>query len=355
MRISHNNVICSLSVLGCLLASMGTFQHSSHQAFAAPIRHPLSTTISNDRLTAPDLTHFPYTVTGAVPPSLYHPGQVLDSCIQPNSYAISFDDGPGQLTDELLDYLDEQNIKVTFFMNGDNWNCIYRYESQRLLKRAFNAQHQIAAHPWSHRDFQTLTDGEIREEMHKIEDAFREILGVVPRYMRPPYGEHSKRVRKIMEEMGYLMILWDVDQLDEHVDDDDIYSDDNYEYENERHEHGEEEEEDEGIHINSSHGQTTMASTPSSTHRHRVQSSFSSKWAEAVRGVPHMALDRDTMMMGGIYQEATSTWAVEYVQNLGYNIMPVGACMGETDPRLWYKEIVKPAEEGSIPETCYIP
>jgi hypothetical protein len=56
---------------------------------------------------------------------LYQPGQILDSCKQPNSYAISFDDGPGQLTEELLDFLDEQQLKVTFFMNGDNWKCIY--------------------------------------------------------------------------------------------------------------------------------------------------------------------------------------------------------------------------------------
>ncbi|KAI7831465.1 hypothetical protein BC939DRAFT_380678, partial [Gamsiella multidivaricata] len=137
------------------------------------------------------------------------PGQILERCIRPNSYAISFDDGPGQLTEELLDYLDEQKLKVTFFMNGDNWNCIYH--SQRLLKRAYEAQHQIAAHPWSHRDFNSLSDRDIRQEMRRIEDAFRQILGVVPRYMRPPYGEHGRRIQRVLEDMGYLIILWDVD------------------------------------------------------------------------------------------------------------------------------------------------
>lgn len=61
-----------------------------------------------------------------MPPPLYQPGEILDRCTQPRSYAISFDDGPGQLTDELLDYLEEHNLQVTFFMNGDNWDCIYR-------------------------------------------------------------------------------------------------------------------------------------------------------------------------------------------------------------------------------------
>ncbi|ORY99746.1 hypothetical protein BCR41DRAFT_284764, partial [Lobosporangium transversale] len=137
------------------------------------------------------------------------PGQVLERCITPNAYAISFDDGPGQLTDELLDFLDDQNIKVTFFMNGDSWNCIY--QSQRLLRRAYASQHQIASHPWSHQDLESLSDNDIRKEMHRIEDAFRQILGVVPRYMRPPYGDHGQRVRRVLEEMGYIIVLWDVD------------------------------------------------------------------------------------------------------------------------------------------------
>ncbi|KAI1316489.1 Carbohydrate esterase 4 protein [Mortierella claussenii] len=341
-----------------------------------------------------DLSHFPYEIKGPLRPSLYRPGQVLDSCRQRNSYAISFDDGPGQLTDELLDYLDEQRVKVTFFMNGNNWDCIYRPESQRLLRRAFKAQHQIAAHPWSHRDFEMLSDDEIRQEMIKIEDAFRQILGVVPRYMRPPYGEHSRRVRKIMEEMGYLMILWDVDQL-EVSDGRDMLSssssslsslseeeeeeekegvdcemsmtmDDNDEYEKElREEEEEERERDPEVEDKFSQGRQDgqMVMSPSSTAatrrpthtHHRIQdsSSFSSKWAEAVRGVPYMALDRDTMVMGGIYQEATSVWAVEYVQSLGFDVMTIGACLGETDPRLWYKEIGAPADEASLPQSCY--
>ncbi|KAG0212647.1 Carbohydrate esterase 4 protein [Mortierella sp. NVP41] len=298
---------------------------------------------------------FPYPVSGPTPPALNHPGQVLDSCTRPNSYAISFDDGPGQLTDELLDYLDEQRLKVTFFMNGDNWNCIYRPESQRLLKRAFAAQHQIASHPWSHRDLETLSEREIRQEMYKIEDAFRDILGVVPKYMRPPYGEHSERVRKIMESMGYVMILWDVDQINN--------SNSNGHSNVAAAKTSSDDSEEEGsliqtgdrvyAHQKPMGSSSSSSSQSASSHRHHPKTEFSSKWAEAVRGAPSTALDRDAMMMGGIYQEATSVWAVEYVQSLGMDIMPVGACMGETDPRLWYNEISEPADIDTLPSSCY--
>ncbi|KAG0212079.1 Carbohydrate esterase 4 protein [Mortierella sp. GBA30] len=321
MRLTHSTVFGPLSALGCILISLTILQLPSYKACAAPIPPQLSRPAPYSY----NNTFFPYTVTGPAPPSLYRAGQILDSCTKPNSYAISFDDGPGQLTDELLDYLDIEDLKVTFFLNGDNWNCIYLPESQRLLKRAYNAQHQIAAHPWAHRDLEALSDIEIRREMHKIEDAFRSILGVVPRYMRPPYGEHSERVRKIMEEMGYIMILWDVD----HLEDYEVGGDTSFEGQ-----------------------QRPMGSSVHSHHSH-TETEFTSKWAEAVRGVPYKALDRDTMVMGGIYQEATSVWAVEYVQSLGHDVMPVAACMGEDDARLWYKEVGRPPNEDSVPQTCH--
>ncbi|KAF9945896.1 Carbohydrate esterase 4 protein [Mortierella alpina] len=271
---------------------------------------------------------------GPAPPPLNKAGEVLQRCTAPNSYAISFDDGPGQLTDELLDLLEEQNLQVTFFLNGDNWSCIYRPESQRLLRRAYEEKHQIAAHPWSHRDLESLSDKDIRQEMHRIEQAFRQILGVVPRYMRPPYGEHGERVRRVLEDMGYILVLWDVDQLGESGP---------------------------SMSIRPSKPATnpslSIAQQPMAVNGHhhhgQEQESFSSTWAEAVRGVPSATLDRAAMVLGGIYQEATPMWAVEYVQSLGYDVMPVGRCLGEEDPRLWYKEIGPPADPESLPQSCH--
>ncbi|KAF8976270.1 Carbohydrate esterase 4 protein [Entomortierella lignicola] len=268
-------------------------------------------------------TYFPHTVTGPAPPSLYRPGQVLHRCTKPKSYAISFDDGPGQLTDELLDYLQEQELQVTFFMNGDNWNCIYNPESRRLLKRAFENKHQIAAHPWSHRDLESLSDKDIREEMNRIEQAFRQILGVVPKYMRPPYGGVGERVRLVLEDMGYVIVLWDVDQL--RVVDLEFPSTE----------------------------KTHMTDDGHSNNRELDTLASTSKWAEAVRGLASTMLDRGAMTLGGIYQEATPEWAIEYVYSLGYDIMPVAKCLGEDDPRLWYKEISQPAPVESLPHSCH--
>ncbi|KAG0336185.1 Carbohydrate esterase 4 protein [Podila humilis] len=277
-------------------------------------------------------TYFPYTnyVPGPMPPPVHQPGSVLDTCLERQTYAISFDDSPGQLTDELLDFLDEQNLKVTFFVNGDNWNCVYGSESKRLLRRAYAAQHQIASHPWSHQDLESLSDDAIRQEMYKIEQALRLILGVVPRYMRPPFGEHSPRVRRVLQELGYVLVLWDVDQL---------YS---------------------SMASSGNSGPESVSSSEQMpldfVHHHDGASAetwLGSSRAEAVRGVPPIEpLDRDSMSLSGIFQEATGIWALEYVESVGYAIQPVGTCLGESDPRHWYKEIGPPAPDEMIPTAC---
>ncbi|KAG0292362.1 Carbohydrate esterase 4 protein [Linnemannia gamsii] len=352
MTMVHPVLFNPTLILGLIILSLAYFQ-SRPQASAAPIPSLLS---RQDPHTYNN-TFFPYDITGPLPPSFYKPGQVLDRCTKANAYAISFDDGPGQLTDELLDALEEQNLQVTFFMNGDNWSCIYRPETQRLLKRAYNAQHQIAAHPWSHKDLDTLSDDEIRQEMLKIEDAFRQILGAVPRYMRPPYGQHGERVRRVLEDMGYIIVLWDVDRFpsDEETSSlqDAWVSENNYNQAEKpmigagQHHRN--------LHHHHAHSSSDALLDEEEGENEMSSLSFNNKWAEAVRGVPSIKpLDRDALIMGGIYQEATPIWAVESVQSLGYDVMPVARCLGDDDPRLWYKEVVAPAAMEDMPGHCHL-
>ncbi|KAF9403939.1 Carbohydrate esterase 4 protein [Podila epigama] len=332
-----------LSILILFFSTISIF-NTQHQATAAPIPPLLARQPPNTF----NNTFFPYNVTGPTPPPIHLAGSVHDACSSKDTYAIAFDDSPGQLTDELLDFLDEQNLKVTFFVNGDNWNCIYNTESKRLLRRAYVAQHQIAAHPWSQMDLESLSDEAIRQEMFKIEQAFRQILGVVPRYMRPPFGEHSPRVQKVLQELGYVLVLWDVDRSSSQHSSRIL----------QQQQQGQEKQQTSTVESSSStlSDQTPMGGN-SGGHDHDQtlsdQSAFSSNRAEAVRGVPPLTpLNREAMSLSGIFQEATGIWALEYVESVGYKIQTVGTCLGEDDPRLWYKEIGPPAPEATIPTTC---
>jgi len=45
----------------------------------------------------------------------------IDHCIQPGHIALTFNDGPSiEFTNKILDILDENNVKATFFISGED-------------------------------------------------------------------------------------------------------------------------------------------------------------------------------------------------------------------------------------------
>jgi peptidoglycan/xylan/chitin deacetylase (PgdA/CDA1 family) len=123
------------------------------------------------------------------------------SCSVAKTFAITFDDGPYKYTQQLIDYLDTEGIKATFFINGDNYGNIYDYKD--FLIATYKAGHQIAHHTWSHPNISTLTDAQLTLEITKLEDAFLDILGVIPTYFRPPFGEFTDASLKVLNKLGY--------------------------------------------------------------------------------------------------------------------------------------------------------
>jgi peptidoglycan/xylan/chitin deacetylase (PgdA/CDA1 family) len=72
-------------------------------------------------------------------------GKIITSCTNGN-VALTFDDGPHIYTSELLDLLKANNMKATFFVNGDNYGDIYTYTA--LLQRMIAEGHQIGSHTY---------------------------------------------------------------------------------------------------------------------------------------------------------------------------------------------------------------
>ncbi|MFI3228506.1 MAG: polysaccharide deacetylase family protein [Clostridia bacterium] len=64
-----------------------------------------------------------------------------------NVVYLTFDDGPSQITIEILDILAENNIKATFFVQGVYLN---KTENMEILKRAFDEGHAIGVHTDTH-------------------------------------------------------------------------------------------------------------------------------------------------------------------------------------------------------------
>ncbi|THU85890.1 carbohydrate esterase family 4 protein [Dendrothele bispora CBS 962.96] len=140
--------------------------------------------------------------------------QVITTCTTPNTVAITFDDGPYSYTKELVDLLDRNNIKATFFYNGNNWRCIYDQDMMDNVKYVYEHGHQVASHTWHHWDLSTLSWDQIHDEMWRVEQALQRIVGVNPAFMRPPYGNYNDLVRQASAARGQRIVNWDFDSGD---------------------------------------------------------------------------------------------------------------------------------------------
>ncbi|THH10445.1 hypothetical protein EW145_g1329 [Phellinidium pouzarii] len=139
---------------------------------------------------------------------------VYSSCTEPNTVALTFDDGPYIYETEIVDLLNKNGIKATFFVNGYNWDCIYDDSVIASLQYAYNSGHLIGSHTWSHPDLTTLSWDEIHDEMWKVELALSRIIGVWPAWMRPPYGNYNDLVRSASAIRNQSLVIWDFDSQD---------------------------------------------------------------------------------------------------------------------------------------------
>lgn len=126
---------------------------------------------------------------------------------EPKLAAITFDDGPSKYTDGLLDELSKRDVAVTFFMQGCNAE---KYPS--VVKKAYEAGHQIASHTYNHPNLTKLSNKEIQNQLSMADDIFDNATGAKNSYLlRPPYGSASKQVLSAIERPA---IIWSVDTLD---------------------------------------------------------------------------------------------------------------------------------------------
>ena len=116
---------------------------------------------------------------------------------------MSHDDGPAPYTPNLLQYLDQNSLKTTFFAVGSR--CL---SYPALLQEEYMAQHQIAVHTWSHPQMTTLSNDEIIAELGWSKKVIKDVLGVTPTYWRPPFGDVDNRVRAIAKAMNLATVIW---------------------------------------------------------------------------------------------------------------------------------------------------
>jgi hypothetical protein len=108
----------------------------------------------------------------------------ITACPDKNTWGLTYDDGPGYYTPNLLDFLGQESLHATFFTVGSR--CL---EFPQTLQAEYMAGHQIAVHTWSHPELTTLSNEQVIAELGWSRKIIKDVLGVTPTMMRPPYGD----------------------------------------------------------------------------------------------------------------------------------------------------------------------
>ncbi|KJZ72754.1 hypothetical protein HIM_07829 [Hirsutella minnesotensis 3608] len=142
-------------------------------------------------------------------------GEAIYHCEEYGAIALSYDDGPFEYTEDLLDLLAKYKAKATFFITGRNLGKGAINDRSKpwraIIERMARDGHQIASHTWSHQRLTHLTKEQFRRQMIYNEVALADILGYFPTYMRPPYSASDARVDGWLGDLGYHVTYFNLD------------------------------------------------------------------------------------------------------------------------------------------------
>ena len=134
--------------------------------------------------------------------------QVWDIPNAENKIYLTFDDGPTpEITEWVLELLEKEKIKATFFCIGNNIE-----KHPETFKKTIEAGHAIGNHTFNHlKGWKTLNKSYI-DNVDLCSAIIQKctIYNLQPRIFRPPYGKIKPQQSKSLRKKGFKIIMWDV-------------------------------------------------------------------------------------------------------------------------------------------------
>ncbi|OEF98791.1 hypothetical protein BHF68_03060 [Desulfuribacillus alkaliarsenatis] len=112
--------------------------------------------------------------------------------------------------ENILEILEENNVKVTFFVAGD-----WVEKNHEMLLRIYFAGHEIGSHAYTHRNMSTLDKRELAWEMQKTDQIIQKTLPhITTRLFAPPSGDFNQQVVDVAHSLDKYTVLWTLDTID---------------------------------------------------------------------------------------------------------------------------------------------
>lgn len=122
----------------------------------------------------------------------------------PASLALTFDDGPDPASTPLvLDELDRQGIRATFFLLGE---MVDRHPW--LAAEVRERGHELGTHGYWHRSHLARSGRSVAFDLKRSLAAIEDATGTRPTWIRPPYGVATRATLQAAHAEGLRLVLW---------------------------------------------------------------------------------------------------------------------------------------------------
>jgi peptidoglycan/xylan/chitin deacetylase (PgdA/CDA1 family) len=126
-----------------------------------------------------------------------------------NEVALTFDDGPGPYTTQVVSALDKLHVHATFFTIGSQ----ERYFSAGTIAEIRSGE-AIGDHTETHPMMARLSPHDQYEQLFDQMAQIELMGGMRPQLFRPPYGSFNATTFRELHHLHLLMVLWSVDTAD---------------------------------------------------------------------------------------------------------------------------------------------
>lgn len=128
---------------------------------------------------------------------------------QHRELALTFDDGPGPYTPQVLSILEREHVPATFFEVGIS-EQYFHASTAAIVARGY----PIGDHTETHAAMSKLRPRVQQQQLLEQTAAIGDYGAPFPRLFRPPYGLWDSATLKLLRKYRMLMVLWSVDSDD---------------------------------------------------------------------------------------------------------------------------------------------
>lgn len=131
--------------------------------------------------------------------------QLLDTGLPGKAVALTFDDGPDQWTDAILDILEAHEVPATFFVLGEKL-----IEREKEAQRILDIGCELGNHTFTHANLSELSNAEICRELADCSAAIHAVTGTTPYFYRAPFLKDPPAAKMAGLALGMLSVECDV-------------------------------------------------------------------------------------------------------------------------------------------------